>query len=161
MKRYQLVNIYGLAKGEKSETCERCGKAIKDIYVIHDNLENKDLHVGSTCIGKVMNLNENFDVALQKELKKYSKLLKKVNNWSLDKEINNLRNKLIKGTWGQNCVYDEKNKCHRAYTLEEFDNIKNEIKINRIELHESDIKDLELQKEKLNKFSKTGLINIK
>jgi glutaredoxin-related protein len=90
MNRYELVNVYSLSKMEKPETCDHCKKAIKDVYVVHDNFENIDIKVGSTCIGHIMNLTETFDKALQKELKKYSKLLKSINEFDAEKEVQKL-----------------------------------------------------------------------
>jgi hypothetical protein len=73
MKQYTLLGEYNLAEGQKSDTCDHCGRAIKSVYLVKDNVTNKVLKVGMVCIGKIMNLNESFEKALTKELKKYKK----------------------------------------------------------------------------------------
>lgn len=73
MKQYTIINTYSIAKGQKAETCDHCGRAIKDVTIIHDNVNNIDLKVGSTCIIKIMKLNESFNKALLKAIKSYNK----------------------------------------------------------------------------------------
>lgn len=51
MIRYQLINTYTAQRGE---TCDRCGKAIKNVYMVKDNALDKYIYVGSTCIDKVL-----------------------------------------------------------------------------------------------------------
>lgn len=73
MKQYQIINSYSIATGQQAETCEHCGRAIKHVTVVHDNVNNTDMKIGCTCIIKVMNLNESFNKALVKAIKSYNK----------------------------------------------------------------------------------------
>jgi hypothetical protein len=73
MKQYQIINSYSIATGQQAETCEHCGRAIKHVTVVHDNVNNTDIKIGCTCIIKVMKLNENFNKALVKAIKSYNK----------------------------------------------------------------------------------------
>lgn len=51
MIRYQLVASYSALA---IETCERCGKPIKNVYKVKDNALDTYIHVGSSCIDKVL-----------------------------------------------------------------------------------------------------------
>lgn len=73
--RYKLIGSYTLGEGQVL-TCDRCGKAIKNVYTIIDTLTGELLNVGSTCIDKVLTIeNMGRKKALIKEIEKLGKLI--------------------------------------------------------------------------------------
>jgi hypothetical protein len=159
------VNIY-----TSKETCQHCGRGIKTVCVLYDSIENKKIHVGSKCVENIMNLNETFAKAVVKEIDKYSKLLKQVNEFNPEKQFQEFKTELEKFNNGiitkdnkyfDGMVWDEEKHCHRAYTMEEWENKHDEMIKHYIYCHENyNIRDLKEQREKLNKLSKKGLINM-
>lgn len=75
MSNYKLI---GLTYGD-SRTCEHCGRTIKNIAILENTVTGEKMEVGTTCLGKVLNLNEKFDKAVQTEIKKYKAYVDKYN----------------------------------------------------------------------------------
>lgn len=76
--RYKLIGSYTLGEGQVL-TCDRCGKAIKNVYIVLDSLTKEKKYVGSTCIDKVLTLeNISKKKALIKEIVKTGELISKV-----------------------------------------------------------------------------------
>lgn len=166
MERYVLIGEYKIGEDKIYETCDNCGKSIKAAFLIKNNIDDITIKVCSVCIGEIMNLTEEFNKVLIKELKKYHKLFNDVNKFKSGKdEFNKMRELLITQDKSflekhSGIVWDENLKKYRVWKLEEFDNDKEWI-IKMIEgVHKFNIEQLEVQRVKLNKLSKIGLIHI-
>lgn len=73
MNQYKLIGKYTLAEGQQKDICEHCGRAIKSVYIVMDNITGNKMKVGSTCITKLMNLTDSFSKLLNKTIKAYDK----------------------------------------------------------------------------------------
>ena len=80
-------------------SCEECGRYIKNIAYVRDNMTNKVLKVGTTCINKLMKLNKKSSDLLQKRIKDYQRRIEY--NYTVIAKINNIEEyieaKLIEG----------------------------------------------------------------
>lgn len=70
MNQYTIVSFENDRIGT---SCEHCGRGIKNIAILKDNVTGNKIKVGLTCFGKIMKLNETFEKAVQKAVKKYKK----------------------------------------------------------------------------------------
>lgn len=71
MKAYSLIDFYYDKVGM---SCQHCGRAIKNIAVVRDNLTGEKLYVGTTCVDKLLGINEKANKLLQKKIKEYLKM---------------------------------------------------------------------------------------
>ena len=88
MRKYNLI---GYEKG--NTTCEHCGRGIKNIALLRNNITGEVESVGLTCVEKILKLNPQFAKALNKEIKKYYEYMEYYKD-GLDIKIN--FNRLIK-----------------------------------------------------------------
>ncbi|HBE8485856.1 TPA: hypothetical protein KRE72_002942 [Clostridioides difficile] len=88
MNEYILIN-YTKGKG----ACDHCGRTIKNIATIKNNVTGEVFHVGLTCVEKIMKLNVTFYKALSREIKKHYKCMEFYSK-GLDIETN--LNKIVK-----------------------------------------------------------------
>jgi transcription elongation factor Elf1 len=146
MKHYTLLGEYTLAEGQKTDTCDHCGRAIKSVYMVKDNVTGETLKVGMVCIGKIMNLNESFEKALTKELKKYKKTVD-----MYEKRVNINLLESIKRQLENNSQLDKDNYNYSDPRIIVRDTINNIW---------FSLQQLIRETEKLNKLSKSGLIDI-
>lgn len=159
MNRYVLtgVNLYG-----KGINCCRCGKPIKEVYSVYDNIENKEMLVGCTCIKEILKTNETISKSLEKELKKYAKLLKSYDeNFDAEKEFDKIRKFVKEGKYKKSMRWDEELQIHRPPNLEELEKEHDTIIKCLINCNEYNKRDLKLQKEKLNKLVIKGILDIR
>ena len=69
-----MKNMYTLIRIGHDRTgtsCEHCGRYIKNIAHVRDNMTGQVLRVGTTCINKLMKLNEKSNKLLQQRIKQY------------------------------------------------------------------------------------------
>ena len=86
IKQYSLVNNYQLGNGMGVRTCSRCGKPIASVYVVRDNLTGDLLEVGSSCICKILGIeNKSVKTAFNNKIKDFEKRLKEFNEYSIKK----------------------------------------------------------------------------
>lgn len=71
MKAYSLIDFYYDKTGM---SCQHCGRAIKNIAVVRDNLTGEKLYVGTTCVDKLLGINEKANKLLQKRIKEYTRM---------------------------------------------------------------------------------------
>ena len=69
-------------------SCEECGRYIKNIAYVRDNMTNKVLKVGTTCINKLMKLNKKSSDLLQKRIKDYQRRIEY--NYTVIAKVNNI-----------------------------------------------------------------------
>lgn len=88
MNEYILIS-YIKGKG----VCDYCGRIIKNIVIIKNNVIGEVFYVGLICVEKIMKLNVIFYKVLLREIKKYYKCMEYYSK-GLDIEIN--FNKIVK-----------------------------------------------------------------
>ena len=71
MKAYSLIDFY---RDNRGMSCQHCGRGIKNIAVVRDNLTGERLYVGTTCIDKLLGINEKANKLLQKRIKDYTRM---------------------------------------------------------------------------------------
>lgn len=146
MNQYTLLGEYTLGEGKQKQTCDHCGRAIKSVYQVRDNTTGDILNIGIVCIGKVMNLNTTFEKAVVRSLKSYKKTKQ-----CRDERINKNILESIRKCLDSNSKLD---KDDYNYT-EPLTIVKECIKDVWFE-----IRQMIQECEKLNKVSKTGLIDV-
>lgn len=143
MNKYTLIGKYTLAEGQTKDTCEHCGRAIKSVYIVRNNLTGENMKIGSTCIVKIMNLNEAFGKALTKTIKNYDK---RYNEYLNSLDITSRYNQILEMRLTQG--------------LENTKELRNDIMYFVIGMIGTNLYYLIKETEKFNKLSKTGLIEL-
>lgn len=146
MNQYTLLGEYTLSERQHKMTCDHCGRAIKTVYTVRENTTGECLNIGMVCIGKVMELNTTFEKAVIKELKYYKK-------WktSYDQKINIDLIESISTALESN---SKLNKDDYGY-MKPWKVIRDVIKDKGFYIHQ-----MIEHCERLNKVSKTGLIDV-
>ena len=91
MYQYTIIGIW---RDERGTTCEHCGRGIKNVVKVRDNHTGEEKIVGTTCIDKIMDMGIGFSKRVQKEIKKYMKLKKAVENFNAEDEFTKAFNEL-------------------------------------------------------------------
>lgn len=147
MSQYRIISTW---HQETADCCEHCGRGIKNIALLENTVTGDRMMVGLTCLGKIMNLNEKFDKAVQSEIKKYYKLVtayQEVKNFEDDYKA-----ELKKGLEGRT-VWDDRKYGFRPMTERDIINPIVGEYLNKLE---------KLIKKTigLNDFSKNGMIQL-
>jgi hypothetical protein len=168
MYQYTILNVY---KDERGTTCEHCGRGIKNVVEVKDNHTGEIMIIGTTCINKLMSMNEGFAKRVDKEVKKYMKLIEKVNNFNLENEVSKVYDELQTIEERDQCsfndnhtgflkIWNDSTNSFRYKTNEEFESTKQEL-INDLRYwNEVDVKNLNKLKELLNTISKNNLFQL-
>lgn len=139
MKEFSLI---GYEYGKTS--CEHCGRAIRNIAILKNNVTGDIQKVGLTCVQKIMNLNDNFYKAMSREIKKFHKDIEFYSK-SLDIETNLIN--LVEVQKG----YNKNHYCYKTY---------DQVFENAIDKVGFALARMIIECEKMNKLSKSGFIDI-
>lgn len=144
MKEWKIIDVY---YSKDSYTCEHCGRVIRNIALIQNNVTGVEMKVGLTCLDKIMNLNEKFADALQREIKSYYKSIAHY------KEIMNNEDESIKNKWWETAQIirdtEKLNKFSKSGLIDlmNLEELKNKFNTLRVELDRVTAIEKEIEKE--------------
>lgn len=145
MKAYSLIDFY---RDNVGCSCQHCGRGIKNIAVIRDNLTGEKLVVGTTCVDKLLGINEKANKLLQKRIKEYTRMK---DRYTKEIEYKNNLNEYIETRLIENAQYD----------LDDY-NYKKPWEVVRDSIHtiEFAYNQLLIHTKEFNKLSKTKLVDL-